>query len=170
MCLVQESTARFYIFHRHTTPRRTSHTTTTRHCTTLHCTALHCTSLHHTTPHHTTSHHTTFHGHEKHAKTATNNNLPQTQAHTGTHRHTHTHPHTLTPTHPHIRDSEPLGHRGGPVLRSDQEPALVSVLEEVAKMRPDSAQVLEHSLVGDSHGNGDSSKEACAGLRKWSEL
>ena len=40
------------------------------------------------------------------------------------------------------------------VIRSDQEPALVNLLEEAAKMRGDSTTVLEHSLVGDSQGNG----------------
>ena len=53
-----------------------------------------------------------------------------------------------------VRDLERLGHPGRLAIRSDQEPALVNLLEEVAKMRGDSTTVLEHSLVGDSQGNG----------------
>ena len=49
-----------------------------------------------------------------------------------------------------VLDLERLGHRGRLVIRSDQEPALVSLLEEVAKMRGDSTTVLGHSPVGDS--------------------
>ena len=49
-----------------------------------------------------------------------------------------------------VRDLEQLGDRGRLVTRSDQEPTLVSLLEEVEKLRGDSTTVLEHSLVGDS--------------------
>lgn len=52
------------------------------------------------------------------------------------------------------RDLKRLGHFGRVTLRSDQEPALVSFLEEVAKLRGAAGTVLEHSPVGESQANG----------------
>ena len=52
-----------------------------------------------------------------------------------------------------VRDLERSGHHGRFVVRSDQEAALRS-LSEVARLRGDAVTIPEHSVVGDSQGNG----------------
>ena len=58
-----------------------------------------------------------------------------------------------------VKDIKRMGHYGPLVIRSDGEPALVSLLEAVAQMRDsevtaDQITVLEESPVGVSKGNG----------------
>ena len=54
-----------------------------------------------------------------------------------------------------LEDLIRTGRRGKLILRSDQEPSLVQVLEEVARRRSrDSETILEHSPTGDSKSNG----------------
>lgn len=53
-----------------------------------------------------------------------------------------------------VRDIKRLGYFGRVILRSDQEPAIVAFLEQVARSRADEPTVLEHSPVGDSQSNG----------------
>lgn len=53
-----------------------------------------------------------------------------------------------------VRDLHRLGAHARVVLKSDQEPAIVDVLKEVAKMRGSGRTVLEQSPVYDSKGNG----------------
>ena len=53
-----------------------------------------------------------------------------------------------------VRDLHRLGAHGKVVLKSDQEPAIVDVLRDVAKMRGDGRTVLEHSPVYSSKSNG----------------
>ena len=52
------------------------------------------------------------------------------------------------------RDLLKLGHHGDLILRSDQEPAIVDLLNRVAKLRGLARTHLEHSPVGDSQANG----------------
>ena len=52
------------------------------------------------------------------------------------------------------RDLERLGHHGQITLKSDQEPAIVDVLKEVANLRKSRGTLSEHSLVADSQSNG----------------
>ena len=52
------------------------------------------------------------------------------------------------------RDLRRLGAHGRVVLKSDQEPAMVDVLKEVAKMRGDGRTILESSPIYDSKSNG----------------
>ena len=52
------------------------------------------------------------------------------------------------------RDLMRLGIHGKVVLKSDQEPAIIDVLKEVARARGSNRTILEHSPVGDSSGNG----------------
>ena len=47
-----------------------------------------------------------------------------------------------------------MGHHGKVRLRSDQEPALMEVLGEVAKLRGEARTLIEHSATGDSQANG----------------
>jgi len=51
------------------------------------------------------------------------------------------------------RDLMKMGHHGKVILRTDQEPALLDLMREVAKER-DAETILEESPVGDSKGNG----------------
>ena len=53
-----------------------------------------------------------------------------------------------------VRDLQRLGAHGRVVLKSDQEPAIIDVLKEVAKLRGNGRTVLEHSPVYDSKSNG----------------
>ena len=53
-----------------------------------------------------------------------------------------------------VRDLERWGHYGQITLKSDQEPAIVDVLKEIANLRGSRGTVLEHSLVADSQSNG----------------
>ena len=52
------------------------------------------------------------------------------------------------------RDLQRLGHHGQVSLKSDQEPAIVDVLREIANRRGSRGTLLEHSLVADSQSNG----------------
>ena len=52
-----------------------------------------------------------------------------------------------------VKDLKKMGHHGHVVLRSDQEPALVSLLERVAEVRG-SVTVPENAATSDSKGNG----------------
>ena len=52
------------------------------------------------------------------------------------------------------RDLERLGHYGQINLKSDQEPAIVHVLREIANFRGSRGTLLEHSPVADSQLNG----------------
>ena len=52
------------------------------------------------------------------------------------------------------RDLERLGHYGQITLKSDQEPAIVDVLREIANFRGSRGTLLEHSPVADSQSNG----------------
>ena len=52
------------------------------------------------------------------------------------------------------RDLERLGHNGQVTLKSDQGPAIVDVLGEIANLRGSSGTLLEHSPVADSQSNG----------------
>ena len=52
------------------------------------------------------------------------------------------------------RDLERLGHYGQVTLRSDQEPAIVDVLREIANLHGSRGTLLEHSPVADSQSNG----------------
>ena len=53
-----------------------------------------------------------------------------------------------------IRDLGLFGHRGKVILRSDQEPALVKLLEDIAQMSDSQDTMIENSAVGDSRGTG----------------
>ena len=52
------------------------------------------------------------------------------------------------------RDLERLGHHGQITLKSDQEPAIVDWLREMANFLGSRGTLLEHSLVADSQSNG----------------
>ena len=52
------------------------------------------------------------------------------------------------------RDLERLGHYGQVTLKSDQDPAIVDVLREIANLRGSRGSLLEHSLAADSQSNG----------------
>ena len=52
------------------------------------------------------------------------------------------------------RDLERLGHCGQVTWKSDQEPAIVDVLRDVANLRGSRGTSLEHSPVADSQSNG----------------
>ena len=52
------------------------------------------------------------------------------------------------------RDLERLGHYGQITLKSDQEPAIVDVLREIANFRGSRGTLLEHSPVADTQSNG----------------
>ena len=52
------------------------------------------------------------------------------------------------------RDLERMGHYGQVTLNSDQEPAIVDVLAEIANLRGSRGTLLEHSPVADSQSNG----------------
>jgi len=52
------------------------------------------------------------------------------------------------------RDLIKLGHHGDLILKSDQEPAIVDLLREVARLRGNKKTILEQSPVGDSRANG----------------
>ena len=52
------------------------------------------------------------------------------------------------------RDLERLGHYGQVTLKSDQEPAIVDVLKEIANLRESRGTLLAHSPVADSQSNG----------------
>ena len=54
------------------------------------------------------------------------------------------------------RDLERLGHFGQVTLKSDQEPAIVDVLKEIANNRGSRGTLLEHSLVVLTHSRTDS--------------
>ena len=51
------------------------------------------------------------------------------------------------------RDLERLGHCGQVTLKSDQEPAIVCALREVANLRGSRGTLLEHSPAADSQSN-----------------
>ena len=58
-----------------------------------------------------------------------------------------------------VKDIKKMGHYGPLIVKSDGEPALLSLLEKVAVLRDretaeDQVTVLEESPVGDSKGNG----------------
>lgn len=53
-----------------------------------------------------------------------------------------------------IRDLERMGIRGKVVLKSDQEPAIVEMLNDVARRRDGAQTILEHAPRGDSQANG----------------
>ena len=53
-----------------------------------------------------------------------------------------------------VKDLKKFGHYGKVILKSDQEPAITTFLEEVAKAREGAQTILEHSPVGDSQSNG----------------
>ena len=52
------------------------------------------------------------------------------------------------------RDLLKLGHNSDLILKSDQEPAVVDLLREVARLRGSKKTILEQSPVGDSRANG----------------
>ena len=52
------------------------------------------------------------------------------------------------------RDLQRMGHHGRLILKSDQEAAIVDLLNEVTRARGDVPTVVENSAVGDSQGNG----------------
>ena len=47
-----------------------------------------------------------------------------------------------------VRDLQRLGHHARLVMKSDQEPALVSLLQAVAKLRGEAPTILDNSSVG----------------------
>ena len=53
-----------------------------------------------------------------------------------------------------VRDLLKFGHHGDLILKSDQEPAVVDLLREVARLRGTRRTILEQSPVGDSRANG----------------
>ena len=53
-----------------------------------------------------------------------------------------------------VRDLQKVGHYGQVVLKCDQEPALIDVLREAAKLRSPAETIFEHSPVDDSQSNG----------------
>ena len=53
-----------------------------------------------------------------------------------------------------VKDLRKLGHHSNLILKSDQEPAIVSFLQDVANRRTNCVTLLEHSPVGDSQANG----------------
>jgi len=53
-----------------------------------------------------------------------------------------------------VRDMLKFGHHGDLILKSDQEPAVVDLLREVARLRGTKRTILENSPVGDSKANG----------------
>ena len=53
-----------------------------------------------------------------------------------------------------VKDLEMIGIRGDMMVRTDQEPALKAVMEQVAGLRKDVKTILEMAPVGDSKGNG----------------
>ena len=53
-----------------------------------------------------------------------------------------------------VRDLLKVGHHGDLILKSDQEPAVVDLLREVARLRGTKRTILEQSAVGDSKANG----------------
>ena len=53
-----------------------------------------------------------------------------------------------------VRDSLRFGIRDTVVLKSDQEPAIVDVLNEIARMRSEGRTIIEHSPVADPQANG----------------
>ena len=53
-----------------------------------------------------------------------------------------------------VRELERLGHFGQISLKSNQEPAIVDVLREIANLRGSRGTLLEHSPVADSQSNG----------------
>ena len=59
-----------------------------------------------------------------------------------------------------------LGHYGQVTLRSDQEPAIVDVLREIANLRGSRGALLEHSPVADSQSNGFTER----GIRSVEEM
>ena len=52
------------------------------------------------------------------------------------------------------RDLERLGHNGQITMKSDQEPAIVDVLKEIANLRGARGTLSEHSPVAESQSNG----------------
>ena len=52
------------------------------------------------------------------------------------------------------RDLERFGHCGQVTLKSDQEPAIVDVLRDIANLRGSRGMLSEHSPVADSQSNG----------------
>ena len=59
-----------------------------------------------------------------------------------------------------VRDLKKCGIHGDVTLRSDQEPAITSVLDEVCKVRKDARTVPEVSPTGDSRANGIAERAA----------
>ena len=72
------------------------------------------------------------------------------------------------------RDLRKLGVAGTVILRSDQEPALVDLLKEVAKVREQSGlrTIIEHSAVADSQANGTAEQavQAVEGISRTMKL
>ena len=67
------------------------------------------------------------------------------------------------------RDLLRFGIHGDVILKGDQEPAIVDVLKEIAKLRGPRRTMLEASPVGDSKSNGDvQSMEKLIGVHKLS--
>ncbi len=52
------------------------------------------------------------------------------------------------------RDLKKSGIRGDVMFKTDQEPALVDLVNQICSLRPESRSCLSHSGVGDSKGNG----------------
>ncbi len=52
------------------------------------------------------------------------------------------------------RDLKKFGIRGDVMFKTDQEPALVDLVNQICSLRPESRSCLSHSGVGDSKGNG----------------
>ena len=53
-----------------------------------------------------------------------------------------------------VRDLVRFGIRDKVILKSDQEPAIVDVLNEIARMRGEGRTIIEHSPVADSQASG----------------
>ena len=72
------------------------------------------------------------------------------------------------------RDLRKFGLAGTVILRSDQEPALVDLLKEVAKVREASGMktIIEHSAVGESQANGTAEQavQAVEGIMRTMKL
>ena len=52
------------------------------------------------------------------------------------------------------RDLQRMGHHGRLILRSDQEAAIVDLVNEITRARGNAPTMVENSAVGDSQGNG----------------
>ena len=65
-----------------------------------------------------------------------------------------------------LRDLRRMGHHGNLVVKTDQEAAIIDLLQTVAKERGESRTVFETADRSDSKGNGEAGK-AVQSIEKW---